>query len=148
MRRCSMRRLIWVYAICECCFFINALNTSPQLCTLDFRQATPPEVSDPVSQRIFPLTFHMFLIWKSLNILKTDLSKIVSWFNWIMNHVKRNSITTNYETYAKVLLIYPYIPYWSSSHYAVTHVHNKTSNIQGSSPNVVKVNFHTIRNCS
>ena len=29
-----------------------------------------------------------------------------------------------------------------------THVRNKTSNIQGSQPNVVEVIFHTIRNCS
>ena len=28
------------------------------------------------------------------------------------------------------------------------HVCNKNSNIQGRSPNVVKVIFHTIRNCS
>ena len=38
--------------------------------------------------------------------------------------------------------------HWRSSHYAVTHVQNKNSNIQGRSPNVVKVIFHTIRNCS
>ena len=30
----------------------------------------------------------------------------------------------------------------------VTHMHNKNSNIQGRSPNVIKVLFHTIRNCS
>ena len=30
----------------------------------------------------------------------------------------------------------------------VTHVHNKNSNNQGRSPNVVKVIFHTIRNYS
>ena len=35
-----------------------------------------------------------------------------------------------------------------SSHYAVAHVHNKDSNIQGRSPNVVKVIFYTKRNCS
>ena len=35
-----------------------------------------------------------------------------------------------------------------SSHYAVTHVHNKNSYIQGRSSYVVKVVFHTIRNCS
>ena len=35
-----------------------------------------------------------------------------------------------------------------SFHYAVTHVRNKNSNIQGRSPYVVKVIFHTIRNCS
>ena len=27
--------------------------------------------------------------------------------------------------------------HWRSSHYAITHVHNKNSNIQGRSPNVV-----------
>ena len=37
--------------------------------------------------------------------------------------------------------------HWRSSHYAVTHVHNKNSNIQGRSSKVVKVIFHTIRNC-
>ena len=39
--------------------------------------------------------------------------------------------------------------YWRISHYAVKHVRNKDSNIQGRSPtcNVVKVIFHTIRNC-
>ena len=41
-----------------------------------------------------------------------------------------------------------YVSYWRSSHNAVTHVLNKNSNIQGRSPNVVKVIFHTIRNCS
>ena len=30
----------------------------------------------------------------------------------------------------------------------VTHMRNKNSNNQGRSPNVVKVIFHTIRNCS
>ena len=30
----------------------------------------------------------------------------------------------------------------------VTHMHNKKSNIQGRSLNVIKVIFHTIRNCS
>ena len=29
-----------------------------------------------------------------------------------------------------------------------THVRDKNSNIQGRSPNVVKVTFHTIRKCS
>ena len=29
-----------------------------------------------------------------------------------------------------------------------THVRDKNSNIQGRSPNVVKVIFHTLRNCS
>ena len=37
---------------------------------------------------------------------------------------------------------------WCSSHFAVTQVGNKNSNIQGRSPNVVTVIFHTIRNCS
>ena len=35
-----------------------------------------------------------------------------------------------------------------SSHYAVMQVHNKNSNIEGRSPNVVKVIFHNIRHCS
>ena len=30
----------------------------------------------------------------------------------------------------------------------VTHLRNKNSNIQGRPPNVVKVIFHTIKNCS
>ena len=38
--------------------------------------------------------------------------------------------------------------HWRSSHCAVTHVRNKKSYFQGRSPNVVKVIFHTIRNCS
>ena len=33
--------------------------------------------------------------------------------------------------------------HWRSSHYAGTYVRNKNSNIQGRSPNVVKVIFHT-----
>ena len=42
MRRRVMRRLIWVYAICTCSlFYINALTTSTQVRTLNFRQATP-----------------------------------------------------------------------------------------------------------
>ena len=38
------------------------------------------------------------------------------------------------------------VKHWHSSHYAVTHMRNKKGNIQGRSPNVVKVVFHTIRN--
>ena len=38
--------------------------------------------------------------------------------------------------------------HWRSSHYTVTHVRNKNSNIQGRSPNAIKVIYHTIRNCS
>ena len=38
--------------------------------------------------------------------------------------------------------------HWRSSHYTVTHVHAKNSNIQGRSPDMVKVIFHTLRNCS
>ena len=34
--------------------------------------------------------------------------------------------------------------HWRSSHYAVTQVRNKNSNIQGRSPNVLKVMFKTI----
>ena len=45
------------------------------------------------------------------------------------------------------ICVYAFIPvHWRSSHYAVTHVRNK--NIQGRSPNVVKVIFHATRNCS
>ena len=47
------------------------------------------------------------------------------------------------------LLFYFYYGYhWRSSHYAITLMLNKNSNIQGRSPKVVKVIFHTIRNCS
>ena len=35
-----------------------------------------------------------------------------------------------------------------SFHYAVTHVRNENSNIQGMTPYAVKVSFHTIRNSS
>ena len=38
--------------------------------------------------------------------------------------------------------------HWRSFHYAVTHLQNKNSSIQGRSPVVVKLIFHTIRNCS
>ena len=38
--------------------------------------------------------------------------------------------------------------HWRSSHFTLTHMLNKNSNIQGRSPIVVKVIFHTIRNCS
>ena len=34
------------------------------------------------------------------------------------------------------------------SHYTSTHMGNKNSNIQGRSSNIVKVIYHTIRNCS
>ena len=40
------------------------------------------------------------------------------------------------------------VMHWRSSHYVVTHMRNKNSNIQGRSPNEVKVIFHTKRNCS
>ena len=36
--------------------------------------------------------------------------------------------------------------HWRSSHYAVTHMRNRNSNIDGRSPNVVKVIYHTIKN--
>ena len=62
----------------------------------------------------------------------------------------------HYYYYTVITLIYLCKPisfdnlsyHWRSSHYAVTHMGNKNSNIQGRSPNVVKVIFHTIRNCS
>ena len=38
--------------------------------------------------------------------------------------------------------------HWRSSHYAVTHVLNKNSNIQGRSTDVVEMIFHTKRNYS
>ena len=38
--------------------------------------------------------------------------------------------------------------HWRSYHYAVMHMCNKNSNIQGRPHNAVKVIFHTIRNCS
>ena len=38
--------------------------------------------------------------------------------------------------------------HWRSPHYAVTHMLNKNSNIHGMSPNVVKVIYHTTRDCS
>ena len=42
-----------------------------------------------------------------------------------------------------------FVHHWCSPpHYAVTHVRNENSNNQGRSPNVVKVIFHIIRNCS
>ena len=41
-----------------------------------------------------------------------------------------------------------FICHLGSSHYAVTHMRNKNSNIQGRSPNVVKVIFYSIRKCS
>ena len=37
--------------------------------------------------------------------------------------------------------------HWRSSFTQPTHVRDKNSNIQGRSPNVVKLIFHTIRNC-
>ena len=38
--------------------------------------------------------------------------------------------------------------HWRSSDYAVTHMCNENSNVEGRSPNVVKVIFHSIRNYS
>ena len=45
-----------------------------------------------------------------------------------------------YETFSINIGVAPITQY--------THVRNKNSNTQGSSPNVVKVVFHTLRNCS
>ena len=45
-------------------------------------------------------------------------------------------------------LYMPTHEHWRSSRYTVTHVRIKNSNIQGRSPNVVKVIFNIIRNCS
>ena len=52
------------------------------------------------------------------------------------------------KAYGEKLIYLKDMYHWPSSHYAVTHVRNKNSNIQGRSPNVVKVIFHTIRNYS
>ena len=38
--------------------------------------------------------------------------------------------------------------HWRSSHYAVTHMRNKNSKIQGRSPYVAKMILHAIRNYS
>ena len=55
-----------------------------------------------------------------------------------------NSFCRKAENYVLRFHLY----HWRSSYYAVIHVRNKNSNIQGRSPNVVKVIFHTVRNCS
>ena len=47
---------------------------------------------------------------------------------------------TNVSTLKYFICVAPIMQY--------TQVHNKNSNTQGSSPNVVKVIFHTLRNCS
>ena len=52
------------------------------------------------------------------------------------------------EKVRKMTIDLNYRYHWRSSHYAITNVRNKNSNIQGRSPNVVKVIFQTIRNCS
>ena len=39
------------------------------------------------------------------------------------------------------------VHHWRNFHYAVLSVRIKNNSIQGRSPNVVKVIFHTIRNC-
>ena len=43
---------------------------------------------------------------------------------------------------------FPLHYHWPVCHYAGTHMRNKNSNIPGRSLYVVKVIFHTIRNCS
>ena len=62
-----------------------------------------------------------------------------------------NCIKTSFGEFNKVHIKLPReldSVHWRSSRHAVTHVRNKNSNIQGRLPNVVKVIFHTERNCS
>ena len=72
------------------------------------------------------------------NVLKKSLQKkknsVFLPYNVRQNYSKKNACS-NCRT--------EYLYHWQP-----THVHNKNSNVQGRSPNVVKVNFHTIRNCS
>ena len=53
------------------------------------------------------------------------------------------------KTNTAMILHVNYLPadHWRSSHYAIMHVRNKISNIQGRTREV-KVIFHTIRYCS
>ena len=53
-----------------------------------------------------------------------------------------------YQSVSAEIHFYNAQQHWHSSYYAVTHLRNKNSNIQGRSPYVVKVIFHTIKNCS
>ena len=66
MRR--SRRLIWVCAILKCSvfgffFYINALTTSSQLRTLDFRQATPMYLVLRQSKKKENLSLHEIVIY-------------------------------------------------------------------------------------
>ena len=62
----------------------------------------------------------------------------------------RVTTTENIQKNMKLVCISKCLSNWRSSHYAVTHVRNTNtcSNIQGRLPDVVKVIYHTIRNCS
>ena len=63
-------------------------------------------------------------------------------------------LNSGYKRWTKCDCPFVYISFfvwymhWRSSHYAVTHMPNKKSNIQGRSPYVVQMKFHAIRNCS
>ena len=102
------------------------------------------------------LKIYAFLAWKWYHSLITLRPYFIS----ILGRSKtcpNERISISLHGYMKRLLtgfaLLRWLPlpvpmHWRSSHYAVTHVHNKNSNIQGRLPNVVKVIFHTIRNCS
>ena len=68
----------------------------------------------------------------------------------ICRHERKNSFRgyNSFGRKAQNYVLHFHLYHWHSSHYAVMHMRNKNSNIQGSSPNVVKEIFHTIRNCS
>ena len=76
--------------------------------------------------------------------LKSPLSVLL----YLVNLEEDNQMTV----YVKYLCSSPYGGYRGSIGVApvmqYTQVHNKKSNTQWSSPNVVKVIFHTLRNCS
>ena len=87
-----------------------------------------------------PVACSVFSVDDDEGVLNSLVSKAVE-----LHKYDKNGFTSLLSTW---MWDGEYFMHWRSFHYTVTQVCNKNSDIQGRSANVVKVIFHTIRNCS
>ena len=83
---------------------------------------------------------------KGVSLLRTAQSlltgRTIQEVQWNLNGLKSKQIGFKLENVDVLKVIDScHMFHWRSSHYTVTHVRNKNSNIQGNSPNLVKVIF-------
>ena len=101
--------------------------------------ALPPEVISKVKPQLLEIKENFEINDEEEEVEEQDFVKLVTDLF--------QSLSLG-NTPAKLTSVRKLTNHWPSSHYAVTHLRNKNSNIQGRSHNVVKVTFHVIRNCS